>query len=130
MRELTQLMEQLRAMMDDVRGTPYVEHLRSATWQPPVDVYEAEDCVIVVVELPGVDKQDIDLVVLSGVLRITGVRKKPLPENTRHVYQLEIPYGRFARFLKLPCGVDDSGIRAEYREGYLVVHCPRSSTDE
>ncbi len=108
-------------------GTARLEYLRSAAWRPPVDIYEREDSILVIVELPGVDKEEISITVEENLLKITGVRPKTIPESTQHVHQMEIPYGRFARTVQLPSRADVDHIEAKYNEGYLTVEIPRSS---
>lgn len=130
MRNLSNLFAQMSAMMNDLQGATPLDHFREATWQPPVDIYEGDSRITIVVELPGVEKKNIDVDVVESTLRITGFKQKPLPEATRHVHQMEIPYGQFARFVRLPCQVDVEGIEAEYRDGYLTVHVPRSARNE
>ena len=130
MHDLANLLAQMRTMMTNLHGSAPVDHLRESTWQPPVDIYEGEASVIIVVELPGVEKKDIDVDVVDGVLRITGVKPKPLPESTRHVHQMEIPYGQFARLVRLPCAALVEQIHAEYRDGYLTVRIPRGDLNE
>jgi len=127
MHDLTNLLAQMNAMMNDVHGQSPFDRFRGATWHPPVDIYETEKCITIVAELPGVEKQDIDVDVVEGVLRISGVKHRTAPEDTNHVYQLEVPYGPFARFVRLPCAVNVERIEAEYRDGYLTVCVPRGT---
>jgi len=102
--------------------------LHRGSWQPPADIYERDDALIVVVELPGVDKGDISVTAEQGVLSITGVRPKRIPEGTHRVHQLEIPHGQYCRVLRLPDDADLEHIEAEYKEGYLVIEIPRGSS--
>jgi len=125
MHDLTNLLAQMHSMMNDLHGQAPFDQLRGATWQPPVDIYETEERITIVAELPGVEKQNIDVEVVEGILRISGVKHRTIPELTSHVYQMEVPYGPFARFVRLPCAVDVEHIDAEYRDGYLTVCVPR-----
>lgn len=94
-------------------------------FRPNADVYydRRENAVVVKLELPGIDPQDIDLEVSENVLRVSGVRS-----DQRHpdaVYQqMEITYGRFERVVSLPPEIDSSGATANYGSGYLEIVLP------
>jgi HSP20 family molecular chaperone IbpA len=74
-----------------------------ALWEPPADVFEDEDEVVVVVALPGVLAENVELSAQSGTLIVRAQRPLPLARGSRHaVRQLEIPYGTFERRIALP----------------------------
>lgn len=104
-----------------------LEDMNSGPWQPAVDIYEREDSFVVIVDLPGVRKKDIEVSVQQNVLKISGVRQKKVPEGTTHVHQMEIPDGAFARFLRLPSSASIEAIDAEFKDGYLTVTIPRGA---
>ncbi len=77
---------------------------RAPCWEPPVDVLETEDAVLVLVALPGVDPDQVDAAVEDGTLVVSGRRVLP-PELRRAViHRLELPQGRFERRIALPPG--------------------------
>lgn len=73
-------------------------------WEPPVDVYESADAVHVVVALPGVVRERLDIRLHGDTLVVSGTR--PLPPGLRHaaVHRLELPHGRFERRIVLATG--------------------------
>jgi HSP20 family molecular chaperone IbpA len=76
---------------------------RAAVWQPPADVFEDEHEVVVVVALPGVLAEDVELTSEPGAIVVRAERPLPLARGSRHaVRQLEIPYGSFERRIALP----------------------------
>lgn len=87
-------------------------------WEPPIDVLETEQKIDVVVALPGVAPERLDIVVGDGALSIVGERAVQLPANAL-IRRLEIPYGRFERRLPLPQG------RYEIAERALEHGCLR-----
>jgi len=101
---------------------------RGVAWQPLVDMYERSEALIVVAELPGVAKSDIEVTVEGACLNIKGVRHKELPSDTQRVHQLEIAYGPFARSIELPVYADLNKIEAHFENGYLTVLIPRISS--
>ncbi len=100
--------------------------ISSVSWQPLVDIYERDDAVIIIVELPGVDKTRTDVSVDGELLKVSGFRPKQIPETTRHVHQMEIPYGHFTRIIRLSSSCDVDNIEAEYEHGYLTITIPRN----
>jgi HSP20 family protein len=110
------------------QGQPESQSMHSApTWQPPIDIYECSGSICIYVELPGTDKDKLEVTVEGDVLRIAGYRPKRLPEGVEHVHQMEIPYGYFVRFVRLPETADVAQINAKYENGYLVVEIPRKA---
>jgi HSP20 family protein len=72
-------------------------------WEPPVDVFETEDMLRIVVALPGVAAEDVRIVAEGGTLTVVGERRLPR-ESTGVIHRVEIPHGRFERQLALPRG--------------------------
>lgn len=96
-------------------------------WQPLVDIYERPDCLVVVAELPGVAKNDVQVSVEGSTLRIAGSRPKKIPTDTERVHQMEIPHGPFERLVELPHGADTDAIDARHGSGYLTVTISRKA---
>src|SRR6188472_3179719 len=67
------------------------------SWEPPVDMFEDEHEVVIVVAMPGVAREHIQVTQETNALVVRGVRPLPLAGSRRHVRQLEIPYGAFER---------------------------------
>ncbi len=103
---------------------------RSAThlWRPAINAYRCEDCIRVCVDLAGVDRSDIDLVIANQCLSIRGVRDVPEPSGeTREAMQMiamEIDYGPFERELRLPAEIEVDKVHAEQKNGLLWIHLP------
>jgi HSP20 family molecular chaperone IbpA len=92
----------------------------SPAWEPPVDILETDDAVLVLVALPGVDSEQADAAIEDGHLVIDGTRVLPSELRTATIHRLELPQGRFQRRLKLPPGVY-SGVRRAVVDGCLVI---------
>jgi HSP20 family protein len=73
-----------------------------ASWEPPVDVFESEQGLLIVVALPGVESQDIEISSEPEMLLIAGVRRLPAIAQGAVIQRLEIPQGRFERRIGLP----------------------------
>jgi HSP20 family molecular chaperone IbpA len=81
---------------------PAFAAMQTAAWQPPVDVFETADGLLIVAALPGVETRDLDVVIERDLLVISGVRHLPGPARGAAIQRLEIPYGRFERQIPLP----------------------------
>ena len=95
--------------------------VRSALWQPAVDVYRTRTGWLVKAELAGVRPEDIRLTVAGNRLSIQGSRRDWLSEQGCCHYRMEISYSQFERVLELPCDLDKAHITTEYQYGLLLV---------
>jgi HSP20 family molecular chaperone IbpA len=84
--------------------TPPQHSARGVNWEPPIDIFETEDAVLILVALPGVDVQKVELAVQGGGLIIAGERALPAEARTAIIHRLELPQGRFERQIQLPPG--------------------------
>ncbi|MGC8785336.1 MAG: Hsp20/alpha crystallin family protein [Armatimonadota bacterium] len=105
-------------------------------WQPPVDLCETEDALVVKAEIAGVhpDRINVSLSADDRMLVISGIRAEDEEERRARVrcYQLEIYYGPFERHITLPpdIPIDRDHIAATYRNGVLTVRLPKRVQDE
>lgn len=76
----------------------------TATWEPPVDVFETDARLLVEVALPGVDPRSVVVGFEGGVLAVSGERRLPRLAGGATIRRLELPYGRFERRVALPAG--------------------------
>ena len=93
---------------------------RGPAWEPPVDVFETDIGLIVLVALPGVPPEQIQIDLEGGVLRVTGIRPLPALLRAATIQRLEIPHGRFERLIELPPGVYETD-RQELANGCLAI---------
>ena len=76
---------------------------RGPTWEPPVDIFEFDQHLAVLVALPGVSAERLKVIIDGGALVVIGERPMPAPAHAR-IRRLEIPYGSFERRITLPSG--------------------------
>jgi HSP20 family protein len=91
-----------------------------AAWEPPIDVFEDESEIAVVVAMPGVPADRVQVTHEAGALVVRGTRPLPLEAGRYRLRQLEIPYGAFERRVPLPSGNFEVGI-PELSQGCLVL---------
>lgn len=102
----------------------FQEEMQSANWNPPVDVLEENDRLIVKVEVPGIDEKDLRVTFEDGILSISGERQFERKDD-RNYHRIERAYGSFTRTFSLPRSVDASQIVASYRNGVLEIAIPK-----
>lgn len=95
--------------------------------EPAVEVAETDGEVIVKMEVPGVDKDQIHLTVADDELTVRGETRKETEEKKKHYYRQEIRYGAFQRSVALPVEVDAAKAKAELKHGVLQVTLPKSA---
>jgi HSP20 family protein len=77
---------------------------RESSWEPPIDVLETDEEVLIFVALPGVDPEEVEAVIENGTLVISGHRVLPAELRNARIHRLELPQGRFERRILLPIG--------------------------
>jgi HSP20 family protein len=102
------------------------ENLTVADWVPTVDISETEGEYLIKAELPEVRKEDVKVTVENGVLTLQGERRQEKEEKGKRFHRVERSYGSFVRSFTLPESVDESSVKAEYKDGVLNLHLPKS----
>ena len=102
----------------------------SGSWRPNIDVSEGRKNIIVKAELPGVEKEDIDLSLDGRLLTICGEKKHEKEESGEHYHRVESSFGLYRRTIELPSDVDDSKVRAKYRNGVLKIKLKKTNRAE
>lgn len=99
---------------------------RTVAIVPAVDVVEKETAYEITAELPGMDDKDIELKLASGTLTIKGEKKDEKEEKDKDHYLCERHYGVFQRVFRLPEGIDEEMITANFAKGVLTVTLPKT----
>ena len=97
-------------------------------WAPPVDIFERNDHLVIRAEVPGIQKEDMDVRIENGVLTLHGERKQDLDVKEGNAHRTERVYGSFTRSFSLPTTVDASNVSAIYKDGVLEVTVPKAET--
>jgi HSP20 family protein len=104
---------------------PYLqESMGSSAWNPPVDVLEENNRILVKVEVPGLEEKNLHVTFEDGLLTVTGERQFERKED-RNYHRIERAYGTFTRSFSLPRSVDGSKIAASYVHGILEIEIPK-----
>ena len=95
-------------------------------WTPALDLYQNNDNVVAVVELPGMRKEDIEISLHDGMLTIAGERKSQSGGNDENATRTERFTGKFRRSVTLPTRVDANKVNATYKDGLLTITLPKA----
>ena len=102
------------------------EDLTLADWTPAADITEDDNEYLIKAELPDVKQEDVRVTVENGVLTISGERKFEKEEKNKRYHRIERAYGTFVRSFTLPDDADAENVKAEFKNGILTVHLPKS----
>lgn len=124
-RDLMAMQARMTHLFDETLSRIFKEEAPRGSWSPPVDIIEREREVILLMDLPEMNQNEIEIKVEENLLIIRGERKfvKEIPGE--HYIQIERPYGNFQRTFALPKLIDQEEVKASYKDGVLRVVLPR-----
>jgi HSP20 family protein len=96
----------------------------SESWTPVADFYATEDGLVLELEIPGMNRDDIDISLQGKQLLIRGYRPMALGAGKATVHRMERRHGPFRRSVEIPAPIDPDRIQAKYADGVLTVHLP------
>ena len=96
---------------------------------PPINIFQQNDDFVAIVELPGVDKNDLAIEAKENTIRISGQKAIRYDEGAS-IHRRERVYGVFDRTLSVPVQIDPDGVKAEYRDGVLALFIPRAESEK
>ena len=103
------------------------EHIAVPEWAPLVDISEDDQEYLIKAELPEVKKEDVKVTAEDGTLTITGERKFEKEEKGKKYHRVERSYGSFVRNFSLPDDASPAKVSAEFKDGVLRVHLPKTA---
>ena len=103
------------------------EALTTTTVAPPVDIYEDEHNIVLKIEVPGIDEEDIDVRIQDNTLTVHGERKIEKEEKEENFRRVERQYGSFIRSFTLPSSVDPGQVSARCDKGVLKINLAKKA---
>lgn len=128
-RDLNTLHDRMNRLFDETLGRtrgPEPAEL-TGNWTPSVDVYEDPDRYVLVAELPGLTKDDVQIELKENVLTLRGERKFHEEYKDQTCHRMERAYGAFVRSFSLPSQVETSKVEAKFQDGVLTVSVPKAA---
>jgi HSP20 family protein len=129
-RELEEVSTRLNRLFNQPPGRRLIDDEGSlmAEWAPAVDVQETEGEYLIKADLPDVKKEDVHVELQDGMLCLRGERRQEKEDKGKKFHRVERAYGQFERRLALPSEVDSQKVVAEFKNGVLNVHLPKSAS--
>jgi HSP20 family protein len=120
----------LQRALDSFRASSWLNSGPSAGGTfPPLNVFRKGEDFVVIIELPGISKSELDIQVKGNTIRIAGAKSVQYPEKAG-LHRRERLAGRFDRAITVPVEVDAEKVRAEYRDGILALFLPSAERDK
>ena len=124
--EMNSLQRQLNTMLDDVFTPSLVNEFSNLSRVPAAELTEAEDNLLLRLELPGIDPAELNIEATVKRVSISGERKQVDAENTRS----EFRYGSFQRVIPLPLRIQNTEVTADYQDGILTLTLPKAEAEK
>jgi len=126
-RDILTLRDRMDRLFDDslarLKGTE--EDVAHSAWSPAVDIYETVDNLVINVEIPGMNKDDITVEVKNNTLCLKGERKFEKDVKEENYHRIERSYGAFYRVFSLPANINQNKVKASYKNGVLEISIPK-----
>jgi HSP20 family protein len=123
-RELTALQNEMGRWLTQF-STAQPDNGQASNWLPATDVWESSDELVLSFDLPGIPEDRISVELDDNVLTVSGERERTSEDSSDRFYRFERRFGSFSRSVTLPAGVNESAIKAEYKDGVLEVRVPK-----
>ncbi len=124
-RDLSSLEERYKRLFEEIVSA----HNKHNTWSPLIDVYETDESFTVEAEIPGVEKDSLEIRIEDNVLILQGHRKTGKTGRERY-HMIERPRGSFSRSFILSEGIDKENITASLKDGILTITIPKRRLSE
>jgi len=111
---------------------PFGHHgtLRRKGWTPNTDIYETAESIILLLDVSGVTKGDIQIVCRDDILRVSGVRTRTYLPGMERIHRIELDYGPFEKLFRIYRDLEVEKIAAEYENGLLQISIPKKKASE
>jgi HSP20 family protein len=125
-----EMLLELQRSLDAFRDSDWLESSLSGTGAyPPLNIFRKGDDFVVVAEVPGIKKSDIQIQVKDNTVRVAGKKDVKFPEKAS-LHRRERLAGDFDRAITVPIKVDAGNVKAECRDGILAIFLPRAAQDK
>ena len=124
-RDLMAMQDRMTRLFDETVSRIWKEEVPRGVWSPPVDIMEKGNEVVLKMDLPEMNQNEIEIKVEENTLIIQGERKFIKESPDASYLQIQRPFGTFQRTFALPRGIDQERIKAGYKDGVLRIVLPK-----
>jgi HSP20 family protein len=125
--ELRKLQKRMNRLIEELGLDDLVEKKEEeyGVIKPLADIHETDEAIVVTMDMPGVDKKDVDITIQEDELRVVAERKRETEVSLKDYHKRERTYKRFERRVLLPASVKMDEAKARLAEGVLEVTLPK-----
>jgi HSP20 family protein len=120
------LRREMSRLFDDFVPARTADNQESSVWAPRADLSETDDAYVIAIDLPGVSRDDLEITVEDGTLKVSGERSMKEEAQTGQFYRIERAYGRFFRSFNFGSNVDPDSIEAHFDDGVLTIRAGKA----
>ncbi|BAZ06667.1 Hsp20/alpha crystallin family protein [Calothrix sp. NIES-3974] len=128
-REMSALQRQMNQLFEDTI-TPAKLFDSSFAHIPAVEIQETDDAILLKMEVPGMDSKDLDIQVSETTVHISGERKHEANQEEDGFRKSEFYYGKFERTIPLGIRIQNTEVKAEYKDGILSLTLPKAEAEK
>lgn len=127
LREIDIVQKRTEEMIKEFFGDAYSKHSHEYwTWSPAVDIYETDENIIILVELAGVRREDVSVILDRNTICIAGKRMASnIIQKKIRQHQMEISFGTFKRIFRISVPIKDEEVEATFQDGFLTIKMPK-----
>lgn len=120
------LRQQLDQMFDEFTGTSAE---REANWYPAIELMDTPDNLMLRVQLPGMERNQINIQATRDAILIEGEQPYPKQSESHRWLRSEFAYGKFRRLIALPAAIEAEQIHADFQDGILTLTLPKTEQE-
>ncbi len=122
--EMETIRHQMDKMFDEIAGLN--REMTTKTWSPAVELEDTNDNLILRAEVPGLEGKDLDIQVAREAVSIAGETRYENKSEERGYLRSEFRYGKFQRTIPLPTAIKNDQVKAEFKNGILILTMPKA----
>ncbi|AXY67599.1 Hsp20/alpha crystallin family protein [Thermosynechococcus sichuanensis E542] len=127
-REIDALQRQMNRLFDEL--IPLTERRSDLSFLPAAELEETPEALLLKIELPGMDAKDLDIQVTADAVSVSGERKSESQSESNGIKRTEFRYGKFQRVIPLPVRIQNTDVKAEYKDGILHLTLPKAEEEK
>lgn len=128
--ELDSVQRQISRVFNEVLPNDLSTELNSYSQYPAAELTQAEENLILRLEVPGIKPEDVEIEATAKTISIKGDRKSYIEEEQRKNTRSEFHYGTFSRVISLPVRIQNTQVTAEYKDGILTLTLPKADEEK
>lgn len=128
--EMNSLQRQLNRMFDDALTPASVAEFGNFAKVPAAELTETDEALLLKLEVPGMQPADLDIEATAKSVAISGERKSEVKSEDEGKTRTEFRYGSFQRVIPLPARIQNTEVKAEYKDGILHLTLPKAESEK